>query len=837
MDNKKKNERNGKMITVRALAILLAVLTIFGTAPVLPGAAFDGAGLAGALGAGSEVYAETTASAITFTDLNGHWAADIIKEAASRGIVKGYQQYDGSYQFKPDFLMNRQEFFTLVTNILSAQPSTVGVDVSKFCDVVPSEWYATTVAKAVAAGITDGTTTVEKDGYASFGINLMITRQEAAKIVSSIIDPNKTLTYDEMTAGEQKYEAITDRSKIATWAADHVKKVFVRGYMQGDDTKAFNPTNALTRAEAATLLLNVVKKETRILGPKQDASSIPATTTPAVSTSTAVTTGTGVTDTPSTAKIDLDSILKIKDVELKTTKVDGSDKGCKSEHSTTDGAFTHGRGTRSDPYVIENEAQLNHVREHIGEGAYFILDGDIKVNSDFALEKGKNKNSEVDKDADAWKDGNWRSIGTKAKPFDGIFDGNGYSIIGIDVRTVNQYSGLFGYVNKDASIENLSLKACTISGGQYTGGIAGFSEGIITNCVIEKNTDISGTSYTGGIVGYSKIEIKSCQNKGVVKGTQIATGGIVGYVMADGTISACINDGDVSGTQKVGGIVGAVYGFGKGSSVKECLNRGTVSSKGYNAGGLVGMTDGGSADVDIENCVSDGIVKGTGVNGGIAGEIDDDTMITYCYNIGTVDGNGAGGLVGTNGGRVTFSVNTGKINGKSYAGGLIASQVDDGLLMQCYNDGYVYSDNRAGGLVGESESKIRNCYNTGKVESAYYAGGLVGLNKSGVYYSYNVGKVVADMSGQLAGSNRGSFNYCFYSKANGDVTVYEKESSSKLEKSYGLTESQLQGSEQITFSAKEKYGLIELFNKEYGKDAWETQKGWAYPGIIGLSRI
>ena len=831
------NERKTKTVA-RALAILLAVLTIFGTAPILPGA-FSDTGIAGSI-----VYAETTTTTTTtttaapnFTDLNGHWAADIIKEAASRGIVKGYQQYDGTYQFKPDFLMNRQEFFTLVTNILSAQPSTVGVDVSKFCDVVSSEWYATTVAKAVAAGITDGTTTVEKDGYASFGINLMITRQEAAKIVSSIIDPNKTLTYDEMAAGEQKYEAITDRSKIATWASEHVRKVFVRGYMQGDDTKAFNPTNALTRAEAATLLLNVVKKETRILGPKQDASSVPTTTTPAVTTSTAVTTGTGIADTPSTTKIDIDKILKIKDVELKTTKVDGSDKGCTKEHATTDGAFTKGRGTRSDPYVVETEAQLNHIREHIGEEDYFILANDIKVKSDFALEKGKNKNSEIDKEADAWKDGNWRSIGTKQKPFDGCFDGNGYSIIGLDVKTTNQYSGLFGYISKDASVENLSLKACTISGGQYTGGIIGFSEGTVTNCVIEANSEINGTSYVGGVVGYSKTVIESCQNKGVVKGSQIATGGIVGYAMADGTITGCINDGEVSGTQKVGGIIGNVYGFGKETTVKQCLNRGEVSSKGYNAGGIVGSSEGGSASVKIENCANNGTLSGTGVNGGIVGEIDDDTTVTYCYNLGSVSGNGAGGIVGTNGGRVSFCVNSAKVNGKSYAGGILGVQVDEALLTQCYNDGYVYSDYRAGGLVGENQAKIRNCYNNGKVESDSYAGGLVGLNKSGVYYCYTVGKVVADMAGQLAGSNQSSFNYCFFSKTNGDAAVYEKSQTSKLEKAYGLTEAQLQGSEQISFSAKEKYYLIELFNKEYGKDAWETQKGWAYPGIIGLERL
>jgi hypothetical protein len=795
----------------RILTTCLAVLTMAGMMP-------------GSMLGVKESFAETK----NFTDLTGHWSAEIVKEAASRGIVNGYQQYDGTYLYKPENLMNRQEFFTLVVNVLSAQPDTTGVDVSKFCDVVPSEWYATTVAKAVAAGITDGTTTVEKDGYASFGVNLMITRQEAAKIVSSIIDPSKELTYDEMVAGQQKYEGIKDKSKIASWAASHVEKVFVRGYMQGDDTNSFNPTNALTRAEAATLLLNVVKKETRILGPKQSASDI--TTGSAITTQPAVTSG-AVTDTTSATKMDLDAILKTTEVALRSVSVSGSNKGCTGEHDKDKGAFTEGRGTRSDPYVISTEAQLNHIREHIGDGSYFILANDIRIDTDFAPA------GSGDEKIEPFKNGNWCPIGTKKKPFDGIFDGNGHAIIGLDVQTTNQYSGLFGYINKDAGIENLMMKSCTVNGGQYTGGIVGYNEGSVTNCLIEKKTDVSGSSYVGGIVGYTVTNISGCQNEGTVKGSQFATGGIAGYIMIEGTITGCINDGDVSGSQAVGGIVGNLLGFGKGTNVKQCLNRGSVSSKGYNAGGIVGATDGGSSGVTVENCANNGNLTGSGVNGGIVGSLDSKSEVSYCYNISEVYGNGAGGIVGTNSGKVIYSINQGTVKGKSYAGGLIAAQVDDALLTQSYNEGYVYSDYRAGGLVGESQAKIRNCYNSGKVESNSYAGGLVGLNRSGVYYCYSVGKVTGDMVGQLAGSNKSSFNYCFFSKTNGDTAVYENEGSAKLEKSYGLTEAQLQGSEDISFSALSKYKLITLLNEEYGKTVWETQKGWAYPGIVGLPRI
>ena len=66
------------------------------------------------------VEAATTGSVATttgaaFTDISGHWAEDIIKEAASLHIVGGYPE--GTYL--PDNLIKREEFLKLLSNILT----------------------------------------------------------------------------------------------------------------------------------------------------------------------------------------------------------------------------------------------------------------------------------------------------------------------------------------------------------------------------------------------------------------------------------------------------------------------------------------------------------------------------------------------------------------------------------------------------------------------------------------------------------------------------------------------------------------------------------------------
>lgn len=101
----------------------------------------------------------------------------------------------------------------------------------------------------------------------------------------------------------------------------------------------------------------------------------------------------------------------------------------------------------------------------------------------------------------------WTPIGTKDKAFEwGEFDGQGHFITNLTVSDSSlEYAGLFGYVTDHATIKNLGVFG-EFSGGEYVGGIAGYSENSeITNCFFIGT--VSGTN-TNGIANGATV--KNC---------------------------------------------------------------------------------------------------------------------------------------------------------------------------------------------------------------------------------------------------------------------------------------------------------------------------------------
>ncbi len=81
----------------------------------------------------------------------------------------------------------------------------------------------------------------------------------------------------------------------------------------------------------------------------------------------------------------------------------------------------------------------------------------------------------------------WQPIGTKNNPFRGIFNGNGNTITGLSITTLDatntDYVGLFGY--NTGLIENLSVEgeiSAKDSKVSYMGGIVGSNSGTVRNC-------------------------------------------------------------------------------------------------------------------------------------------------------------------------------------------------------------------------------------------------------------------------------------------------------------------------------------------------------------------
>ena len=106
----------------------------------------------------------------------------------------------------------------------------------------------------------------------------------------------------------------------------------------------------------------------------------------------------------------------------------------------------------------------------------------------------------------------WTPIGTKDSAFEwGEFDGQGHFITNLTVSDSSlEYAGLFGYVTDHATIKNLGVFG-EFSGGEYVGGIAGYSENSeITNCFFIGT--VSGTTNTNGIANEDTIgdTVKNC---------------------------------------------------------------------------------------------------------------------------------------------------------------------------------------------------------------------------------------------------------------------------------------------------------------------------------------
>lgn len=207
-----KNMKSKKMITkVLLLAFVISL--------VLPAGAFA---------------AETR----TASDLQGHWAESVISQWMTDGLVGGYQ--DGTFQ--PDKSITRAEFVKLVN--AAVKPNKVGA--VNFSDVTNTDWFYDELRLAMGAGYVGGF----EDGTFRPADN--VTRAQAAAFIAKA----KGLTQD--TAQANKF---ADSAAIADWAKGAVGAVVKAGYMGGYQDGTFRADNALTRAEAVSMLDRVLKDQ------------------------------------------------------------------------------------------------------------------------------------------------------------------------------------------------------------------------------------------------------------------------------------------------------------------------------------------------------------------------------------------------------------------------------------------------------------------------------------------------------------------------------------------------------------------------------------------------
>jgi len=171
----------------------------------------------------------------SFADTRGHWAEDAIRQLAARGIITGYP--DGT--FSPDNPVTRAEIVKMLVLAAGLQPSEGR---TTFADEIPS-WAAPYIAAAVdhslIAGYEDGT----------FRSDEPLTREQLAVLVTRV------LRGGELQGGT----TFSDAGEISDWAAPSVAYVVRLGVLQCYPDGTFRPKQAVTRAEAAMVILRLIE--------------------------------------------------------------------------------------------------------------------------------------------------------------------------------------------------------------------------------------------------------------------------------------------------------------------------------------------------------------------------------------------------------------------------------------------------------------------------------------------------------------------------------------------------------------------------------------------------
>lgn len=210
--------------------------------------------------------------------------------------------------------------------------------------------------------------------------------------------------------------------------------------------------------------------------------------------------------------------------------------------------------------------------------------------------------------------------------FQGTFHGNGHTISGLSFDKKGSKVGLFRTLTASAAVEDLTVEGDLSPQGSasQTGLLVGENYGTVTRCAAQGS--VTGQEDIGGLVGLNGESgcIQSCTSAAAVTGVT-NVGGITGQNL--GTVENCSNTGEINtqADQETPTSVGGIAGLSRGT-IRGCTNSGAVGYQhvGYNMGGIAGLQSG-----EISNCSNTGPIQGRKDVGGIVGQFEPSTSLTY----------------------------------------------------------------------------------------------------------------------------------------------------------------------------------------------------------------
>lgn len=464
----------------------------------------------------------------------------------------------------------------------------------------------------------------------------------------------------------------------------------------------------------------------------------------------------------------------------------GSDNPVRTDENVTDNLtataefeflYGGGSGSLSNPYLIENYAQLKNML--YCPDAYFRLVNDLDLEG---ISHEPIFNDKV--------------------YFSGSFNGGGHSIKNLSVNTQNNFPSLFGFIG-NASVSNFSLvnvnieafnfDTVTAKQNYYVGSVAGVSYGFIHDITVSGAITANGLYYDG-----------------------VAIGGIVG--MAGGTIANCSADiqmeiSDVQRNNDTGITLPYVFGGFAGvcdsALIRECNSLGAIkitqsSPNEIMIGGLIGYYfTSREVEKSIKDCTADIEIYGDSYYdaGGFIGRLDvangTTLQILNCIVYGDITAGHVGGFIG---------------RGSGY--GLLN-------IEKCHTENVINILSQGAGFIYRFSC---NSSTNSSIQDCYFAGDIIGNLDFGVGSGFghyitgiNILRCLADCNillatgtGFIHSLGHCNMEQCYYS---GNITCktggsgfFRSVSSSRVQNCYSVATLYPTG------NPKQLYGFAQAFN-------------------------
>lgn len=187
------------------------------------------------IGGASEAGISGIRTVSGFSDVSGHWAADVIERYTKNGYISGYP--DGT--FRPDDGVTAAEFCRIVSAVK-------GINYR----ISAGYWAMPYIREMMDSGV------IERKDFKDF--DAAMTREQTAKAAVALMTGEY---YPKDLSQFEQY--IADADSITPTYKEYVMKTYVAGVLGGYEDSTWQPASGVTRAETLCILDRVFNKDMR----------------------------------------------------------------------------------------------------------------------------------------------------------------------------------------------------------------------------------------------------------------------------------------------------------------------------------------------------------------------------------------------------------------------------------------------------------------------------------------------------------------------------------------------------------------------------------------------